>query len=285
MGKARSMDVVRTAIELVTRHNPPTYGEMDCQAFVEYCVNLHGSPKINYRGSNDMIRNACSWVGTIAEAKQKGYLKPGVWLFILERNGGEPDKYKGDGIGDASHVGMYTNTDGIEVVHSSASRGKVAISTLKNAWNMVGVPKDVAFDWLEEGKLPVTPDIKPPTGNTYPTLRKGSTGSFVAELQQRLLDLGYDIGKNTKIDGKFGEKTEKAVKAFQKRQGLKDDGIAGKDTWSALVGAVEKPPDMPQGGYDGAAIFDKITEGQFDLLKDYALSIGVNENDKTFGNG
>ena len=53
------------------------------------------------------------------------------------------------------------------------------------------------------------------------TLKKGSKGEAVEEVQQWLIDLGY---LNDVADGKFGKKTEAAVKAFQKTLGVKQDG-------------------------------------------------------------
>jgi hypothetical protein len=38
------------------------------------------------------------------------------------------------------------------------------------------------------------------------------------------------------IDGKFGPQTQRAVQAFQTKQGLTADGIVGASTWSALFG-------------------------------------------------
>ena len=118
----------------------------DCQGFMEYIVQQCGG-SMNYLGSNDMFRHACSWVGTIAEAKKLGYLVKGCALFILEHDGAEPAKYRADGIGNASHVGMYIGEKAYydaekkrlcSVAHSSASRGKVCGSTLQNAWTHVG---------------------------------------------------------------------------------------------------------------------------------------------------
>lgn len=57
-------------------------------------------------------------------------------------------------------------------------------------------------------------------------LKKGSTGTRVADLQARLLELGYYDGA---VDGDFGAMTEKAFKLFQKQVGLYEDGIAGND--------------------------------------------------------
>lgn len=55
-------------------------------------------------------------------------------------------------------------------------------------------------------------------------LYRGSVGNEVLELQKYLSNLGYSIGN---IDGKFGLKTEAAVKQFQAAYGLKADGIVG----------------------------------------------------------
>lgn len=63
------------------------------------------------------------------------------------------------------------------------------------------------------------------------TLRVGSTGSAVTQLQQRLKDLGYYTGK---VDGDFGAGTETALKAFQKANSLTADGVAGSRTLAAI---------------------------------------------------
>ena len=37
-----------------------------------------------------------------------------------------------------------------------------------------------------------------------------------------------------RVDGDFGPKTEAAVKAFQRRHGLKVDGWVGRQTWGVI---------------------------------------------------
>ena len=69
------------------------------------------------------------------------------------------------------------------------------------------------------------------------SLKIGSRGTEVANLQQRLKDLGYTIGK---VDGIFGSQTQKAVKAFQKDNGLVADGIAGPKTIEKLSNPAKK---------------------------------------------
>ena len=63
----------------------------------------------------------------------------------------------------------------------------------------------------------------------------GSQGPAVKAMQQKLSDLGYNLGPNG-VDGIFGPDTEAAVRAYQHRNNLKVDGIVGKDTIDSLLG-------------------------------------------------
>ena len=75
------------------------------------------------------------------------------------------------------------------------------------------------------------------TGSTpanYTMLKKGSRGSDVKELQQRLNELDYSCGTP---DGIFGAGTEEAVRKFQRVNGLTADGIAGPATQAKLYGS------------------------------------------------
>ena len=64
-------------------------------------------------------------------------------------------------------------------------------------------------------------------------LRQGSTGNDVKWLQKMLTANGCNAGA---ADGIFGPKTLAAVKKFQKRKKLDVDGIAGRNTVTALGG-------------------------------------------------
>ncbi len=79
---------------------------------------------------------------------------------------------------------------------------------------------------------------------TYPgaPLRPGSTGAEVRNLQLYLLALAKanpDIPQVVAI-GYFGDLTEKAVRAFQKKFGLKEDGIVGEETWNRITQEYQK---------------------------------------------
>ncbi|HET7734950.1 MAG TPA: N-acetylmuramoyl-L-alanine amidase [Nocardioidaceae bacterium] len=56
-------------------------------------------------------------------------------------------------------------------------------------------------------------------------------GDDVLGLQQRLLDLGFKVGR---VDGRFGPQTERAVKEFQRNVGIPADGTCGPATLKAL---------------------------------------------------
>lgn len=64
------------------------------------------------------------------------------------------------------------------------------------------------------------------------TLRVGSTGGEVTELQGLLSLLGY---YENPISGIYGANTESAVRAFQQDAGLEEDGIVGLATWRKLL--------------------------------------------------
>lgn len=75
-------------------------------------------------------------------------------------------------------------------------------------------------------------------------LKKGMKGDDVAELQTLLTQLGF---LNDKIDGDFGSKTDAAVKAFQRVQGLEVDGEYGEKSHRALMEAIgDDEPDFEE---------------------------------------
>ena len=119
-----------------------TYSQMDCQAFVEQCLADAGLP-VDLTGSNAWYRTM-TWVGTPEECRAKfGSIPVGAFLYILEQNGKEPNQYKADGLGNASHIGIYIGRNS-GAIHSSYSRGGVyysyfAGSTINGGWNRVGL--------------------------------------------------------------------------------------------------------------------------------------------------
>lgn len=69
------------------------------------------------------------------------------------------------------------------------------------------------------------------------TLRYGSRGNTVKELQSRLVSLGYSVG-STGIDGIFEWRTENGLNAFKADAGLPQNGIYDEATHEALMEAL-----------------------------------------------
>lgn len=67
-----------------------------------------------------------------------------------------------------------------------------------------------------------------------PTIRRGSKGQDVIDLQRRLKTNYSLYAGGLNVDGDFGPATEAAVKEFQRRAGLAVDGVVGSKTWGAL---------------------------------------------------
>lgn len=102
--------------------------------------------------------------------------------------------------------------------------------------------------------MPVTNRVTVPASPVVPrspaqangsTLRRGSSGPQVLELQRALSERGFPVG----VDGRFGPNTEAAVRRFQAAQGLSVDGVAGPLTLGRLQRAA---PAAPVDGMDPA---------------------------------
>lgn len=125
-----------------------SYAEMDCQGFVERCMRDVGIKK-DLAGSNAWFRYV-TWTGSPEECKRKfGSIPKGALLFIWADDGGEKARGYKDGLGNASHIGIYTGR-GKGALNSSKSKGGVCESkfdgkAIRGGWNMVGLWD--AFDY------------------------------------------------------------------------------------------------------------------------------------------
>jgi peptidoglycan hydrolase-like protein with peptidoglycan-binding domain len=78
---------------------------------------------------------------------------------------------------------------------------------------------------------PIIPEVEPqpqPGQAPRPTLRRPAEGELVKVVQSKV---------GVPADGKFGPKTEAAVRVFQRNHALTPDGIVGPKTWQALDAA------------------------------------------------
>ena len=81
-------------------------------------------------------------------------------------------------------------------------------------------------------------------------LKWGSRGDYVFVVQDKLKRWGYYKGN---IDGVYGNETRVAVQEFQRKNGLRADGIVGDETAKALgVNAPTETKAASSGGGEGA---------------------------------
>ncbi|MBB5324997.1 peptidoglycan hydrolase-like protein with peptidoglycan-binding domain [Anoxybacillus tepidamans] len=116
-----------------------------------------------------------------------------------------------------------------------------------NAFRLYGVTWDGFIHDVIEAMKPTNPSNKEETKKPSQVkgisvrlpLKLGDRGTFVKEIQQDLIRIGFPLPKYG-ADGVFGEETENAVMAFQKRYGLHVDGIVGQETLAKLSEVVKQ---------------------------------------------
>ena len=110
--------------------------------------------------------------------------------------------------GDAWELSYSVGEDGLKLM-----KGDAVLLTLSRVKDTDATPAEAIF-------------------RPYIVLQQGAKGEAVRQLQQALIDGGYLTGE---ADGAFGPATKKAVKAFQKANGLEADGVADGEVLTALL--------------------------------------------------
>ncbi len=126
----------------------------------------------------------------------------------------------------------------------------------------------------------------------------GASGKYVRQIQTRLQELGYYTGR---ISGSFQGNTRNAVKAFQRQNGLSDDGVVGEQTWNMLFNTEEiaGPDDEPKPAITPApttfhivvdvtnqavTVYGRGAEGEYDVvIRQMICSTGTRENPSDIG--
>ncbi|MBP5977303.1 peptidoglycan-binding protein [Brasilonema sp. CT11] len=114
----------------------------------------------------------------------------------------------------------------------------------RNGFARLSTGNYVSANWIDTRANKEYTLRRVPTQDTYNngiggsiTLRKGSQGDAVAQLQTAL--------GNVSVTGYYGSLTQRAVRNFQARNGLRPDGVAGPETLSYLgVGNISSRPSL-----------------------------------------
>lgn len=200
--------------------------------------------------NNLRVRKSAGTSGTI-----QGYLmdKDVVWVIDSQKKSGT----------------TYYNVEFIDEF-GSRQTGWVAYSSGKTVYFHKFTDSEMNGYRYKNGDLPGSGSASSNTGggtsggssnNTkYGYLKLGSKGEAVKKLQQELKSKKMYSGD---VSGSFGQLTEDAVKAFQRKNGLYVDGVAGPDTQAKLFGtdsggssggnnAINNTSDL------GMTLFDKV---------------------------
>lgn len=210
-----------------------------------YCRPENNSPQAEAKHFVDTIRDYIGKAVPCLDWEQKALQHSPAWAltwlrYVADKTGSKPlfyvqqsqaklAKYKP--IADAGFP--------LWLAQYSKKPGPTVWPKL-TVWQYTSNPldKDVfygdAFDWYDLIKGQSTkPEQAEGRAPIVGVTKKGMEGVQVKGLQTMLKEYGYYTAT---VDGKFLDKTELAVKAFQRAEGLVVDGIVGKATWSRLAG-------------------------------------------------
>lgn len=195
-----------------------------CAAFVWWVFKECGLSKLYFAGNKTAycptLMNFYATKGQLSKTPRVGAI-----VFYDWNNNGTPEHV---GIVESVTAGGIVAIEGNTAVGNDANGGCVMRRNRANS-----VILGYAYPYTDgsnssnntnKGSDTVSVNLK--------VLRNGSSGSSVKSLQILLNGLGHNCGT---ADGKFGAKTLTAVKAFQKKNGLTQDGVVGANTWSALL--------------------------------------------------
>ncbi len=173
--------------------------------------------------------------------------------------------------------------DNVTGTYDTATQNAVKEFQRKNGLKVDGVAGEDTQRLLASGGLgsSATPTEKPtPTPTPLPTfqvptatVRNGSKGENARLVQERLIQLGYMSGT---ADGKFGSQSVAALKAFQRKNSLTADGVAGSGTYEVLFShlalaadyvPVATPTPTPPPAPEISTTYPPVTEDNVTVVK------------------
>lgn len=238
------------------------YSEMDCQAFWERTLKDCGI-KMDLGGSNSWYRYMMKhgWCGTPEECvKTFGGIPVGATLYIRKDvSESTPAQFRDDGIGDITHMGIFTGMTGKEMVqialdagvshadkynygdgaiNSSSSRGGVCTSkfagkSISGGWNRIGLWLDsIVYDGTtppEPGPEPAPSPEPPDPEYAIVVAESGSTVKMRAKPTQSC-DLYWDVPIGAEVlVYEWDAKVDKKGQAWSRILWARQDGYMMKE--------------------------------------------------------
>ena len=129
--------------------------------------------------------------------------------------------------------GFMDSTTDVPVILTEAYAKAMGYATMEGIAKVAGLEKKADIKPAEKEEAPATAAPFSGVSVNLNVLQKGSECEQVKSLQRMLSAMGY---YKSSFDGKFGSLTDAAVKAYQRANGLTQDGIVGQKTWNKLLG-------------------------------------------------
>jgi hypothetical protein len=140
----------------------------------------------------------------------------------------------------SGHIGVYVG-DGYTVEMKGFDYDCQRNKVTKGPWTKWGMLPDSMISYDDKPK----PEPEP-VGDR--DLKNGDVGPDVKQLQENLIELGFDCGPYG-ADGEFGDCTEMAVEAFQRAYGLPETGVYDAETRAKMDEVLDEhdePVDEPR---------------------------------------
>ena len=188
----------------------------------------------------DIIPVECSCSRQIALWKKLGRWiedesttpKKGDFVYYVWSDG--KDYAKTDNQDAPNHVGIVVSVEGNVFRVIEGNKGTESIVDYRDmAVNGRYLRGFASPDYAKKAKSQTQPAIKKKALVQLPVLSKGICHQSVKILQAALIESGFPCGG---VDGDFGDKTEEAVKKFQKDAGLPVNGEVGASVWKRIFG-------------------------------------------------
>ena len=212
--------IIALAIEQLGNNYIKYCNDMGYSYRIEWCVCF-----ISWLAKKLDITNIIP-VDISCNSQIKKFKDLGVWHTDSNIQSGDILYYDWDSSGDADHVGIVEKVNGNTLTVIEGNNGNYPNDRVRR--REINRNSSLIFGYARPKYRSDDVSI------SFPTIRKGDTGTAVKVLQLALVAYEYNIGKYG-ADGEFGLDTENAVKRFQKNSGIEFDGIVGENTWGKLM--------------------------------------------------
>lgn len=192
-----------------------------CVTFVQWVLSQCGGSKLLNGGKKTA---SCSVLADYAKKKNQwvtGNYQPGDLVFM---NFSNTTATQHIGIVECVKDGYVCTIEGNTSSGDTGSQSNGGMVARRRR-----APKYIVGGYRPKYELEVP---QTPVTVTCYLVKAGSIGTHVKALQHLL---NVNGGADLIVDGECGAKTVSAIAKFQKANHLTADGVAGKDTWTALL--------------------------------------------------